>query len=78
MNFVTPFLSVLAIALDLWNNKEKHKYQERLSDLKRKIHEQENLSRDKIDMQYLDSLYFELQLLSVDFTTAAKKNISDS
>ncbi len=64
-------VGVLEAALRLWDDKEKHKYQDKLLALKKAYYEEYNKNPERRSDAVLDNLDFELRILSSGFVSAS-------
>ena len=62
--------TALAAGLSIWAHKEKHKYVDRLMDLRKRHYEEYNKLDDYRSDAVLDNLEFELRVLASAFSTA--------
>lgn len=66
---IQVIFNVLQAALQLWENKEKTKYVDKLISLRKSYHEEINKSPDTRSDAVLDDIEFELRVLSIAFST---------
>lgn len=64
-------LGLLEVGLQLWLEKEKNKYTDRMLDLKRRYYEEFNKPDNVRSNAILDNVEFELRQLAREFTTIA-------
>lgn len=67
------FLKVFAAGLELWDDKEKHKYIDRLLELKKEYYNEFNKPDDQRSDAVLDNITFELRILGDSFASSSRK-----
>lgn len=69
-------LKLLGSSLELWADKEKHKYQDRYLALKKAYYEEQNKDPARRSDAVLDNIEFELRILVDSFCASSGKPVA--